>query len=65
MTETETRLMHLSHYPNPVRQARPDTPYRPAHSGRSDEDQNGRSMPNWTIGLAISMVGALFLVQIL
>lgn len=65
MTETEMRLIHLSHYPNSVRQERRDTPCKRASSGKGgDEAADGRSLGSWVVGAAVSLAGALFLVQL-
>lgn len=64
MTETEMRLLHLSHYPNEVRQSAYQAPFKPARSGAGREAANGRARRGWTVGLAISVVAAFSLAQI-
>lgn len=63
MTETEMRLIHLSHYSNDVRRGGYQGPFKP-QSGAGGAVENGRSRRGWTVGLALSVVAALSLVQI-
>jgi hypothetical protein len=65
MNETDIRLLHLSHYPNQVRQGAYQPPYQAAPGARGGAAANGRSLRSWAIGLAVSMVAVFSLVQVL
>ena len=65
MNETDIRLLHLSHYPNEVRQGQFQPPYAPAPAAQQRSAEDGRSLRGWAVGLAVSLVAALSLVQIL